>query len=67
MTDRARPARDAFGFSLRGMRTISSFTAAPAIADDRLHRCESSEKQPSGNRILSLWPRQRRTAPEGGT
>lgn len=37
MFEKAKPARDAFAFSLRGMTTIASFTIAPAVADDRLN------------------------------
>lgn len=37
MSEKAKSGRDAFTFSLRGMKTIASFTAAPAIADDRLN------------------------------
>jgi len=38
MFEKAKPARDAFKFSLQGMTTVASFTAAPAIADDRLNK-----------------------------
>ena len=38
MFEKAKPARDAFTFSLGGMNTISSFTIAPVIADDRLNK-----------------------------
>jgi len=38
MFEEAKPGRDAFTFSLQGMTTIASFTAAPAIADDRLNK-----------------------------
>jgi hypothetical protein len=38
MFEKAKPGRDAFTFSLGGMTTIASFTAAPAIADDRLNK-----------------------------
>lgn len=37
MHKKARSGRDAFTFSLRGMRANASFTAVPAIADDRLN------------------------------
>ena len=37
MHTKARSGRDAFTFSLRGMRANASFTAVPAIADDRLN------------------------------
>jgi len=38
MTEKAKSGRDAFTFSLRGMTTIASFTAAPAIAHDRINK-----------------------------
>jgi hypothetical protein len=38
MFEKAKPARDAFTISLGGMTTIASFTAAPAIANDRLNK-----------------------------
>ena len=37
MYTKAISGRDAFTFSLRGMRVIASFTAMPAIADDRIN------------------------------
>jgi hypothetical protein len=33
-----KTVRDVFTFSLGGTKTISSFTAAPAIADDRFNK-----------------------------
>ena len=36
MTKHIKLLRNAFAFSRAGMTTISSFTAAPAIADDQL-------------------------------
>ena len=53
MFEKAKSGRDAFTFSLRGMRAIASFTAAPAIADDRLNMAwdkrlgQPQEDQPS--------------------
>ena len=38
MFEKAKSGRDAFTFSLGGMRTIASFTIAPAVADDRINR-----------------------------
>ena len=38
MFEKARSGRDAFTFSLRGMRTMASFTVAPVTADDRINR-----------------------------
>lgn len=47
MSDKTTRARDAFTFSLRGLTTIAAYTAAPAIADDRLN--ELRDERP--NRI----------------
>ena len=41
MYEKAISGRDAFTFSLRGLTTIASFTAAPAIADDRINKAIS--------------------------
>lgn len=38
MFEKAKKGRDAFTFSLGGMRTIASFTIAPAVADDRINK-----------------------------
>lgn len=38
MFEKARSGRDAFTFSLRGMRAIASFTAMPVIADDCINK-----------------------------
>ncbi len=38
MFGKAKSGRDAFTFSLQGMTTIAPFTAAPAIANDRLNK-----------------------------
>lgn len=35
---KAKSGRDAFTFSLRGMRAIAPFTAMPVIADGRINR-----------------------------
>ena len=42
MFDKGKKARDAFRFSLGGMTTISSFMAAPVIADDRINRIRNA-------------------------
>jgi hypothetical protein len=66
MLDKAKPARDAFTFSLGGMKTISSFIAAPAIADDQLNRDQNSRLKQAGRnrgRRPRIWTRiQRQTA-----
>lgn len=38
MFKKDKTARDAFTFSLGGTKTITSFTAAPAITDDRFNK-----------------------------
>jgi len=38
MFEKAKPARDAFAFSLGGMAANSSFVMTPAIADDRINK-----------------------------
>jgi hypothetical protein len=38
MFEKAKPARDAFKFSLGGISAVSPFVAAPIIADDRINR-----------------------------
>lgn len=38
MFKKDKPARDAFTFSLAGTKTVTSFTPAPAIADDRFNQ-----------------------------
>jgi hypothetical protein len=40
MSEKARPTRDAFAFSLRGMRTIASFALPPVVADDRIRKLQ---------------------------
>ena len=58
MFEKAKSGRDAFTFSLQGMTTIASFTAAPAIADDRLNKVwderlgRTQEDQPNTARLI---------------
>ena len=53
MIEKAKSGRDAFTFSLGGLRSIASFTAVPVIADDRLNKAwderlgQPQEDQPS--------------------
>ena len=37
MADKNRSARDAFGFSLKGLRAVASYTAVMAVADDGIN------------------------------
>jgi len=53
MFEKTKSRRDAFTFSLGGMKTIASFTIAPAVADDRINQIlderqrHTQEDQPS--------------------
>ena len=38
MFEKAKPARDAFTFSLGGMAAINSYAIAPIIANDRINK-----------------------------
>ena len=38
MFEKAKPARDAFTFSLGGMAAINSYAITPIIADDRINK-----------------------------
>lgn len=60
-----KPARDAFTFSLGGIKTIASFVAAPAIADDRINKIRDERlSQPRDDSYLRCkrWPRNHRPA-----
>jgi len=37
MSNKAKPARDAFAFSLGGISAVSSFFITPAVADDLIN------------------------------
>jgi len=65
MFEKSRKAQDAFSFSLGGLRTITSFVAAPAIANDRINRIRDAQirrarKARDGN--PRGWPEGRREA-----
>lgn len=73
MSGKAKAGRDAFTFSLDGMKTISSFTIAPAIADDRINKTlderlrHTQEDQPDTAQEMRVswgrfWLRRRRQA-----
>lgn len=60
MLKNGNPARDAFSFSLDGMRTVASFTAAPAIASDRINKGRDkqlSRTRSDRDRKPRLWLR----------
>jgi len=49
MFEKAKPARDAFTFSLRGMAAKSPFVIAPIIADDRIEQVrDDRDRKPRG-------------------
>ena len=53
MSEKAKPAHDAFTFSLAGMRVIASFTVAPAIADDRINKTRNAEHRVDDRRRVA--------------
>lgn len=56
-------AQDKFALSLGGMRTITSFAAAPAIAHDRLRQELPGKVRGSGEQKRRFWtPRRFRVA-----
>ncbi len=73
MFEKAKPARDAFTFSLGGMAAKSSFVIAPAIAEDRINKVlderlrNANKDQPDTAREIGFswgcfWLRARRQA-----
>ena len=55
--------RDAFTLSLGGMRTITSFAVAPAIAHDRLRQDQAGQTCDTREQKRRLWiPRRFRAA-----
>lgn len=47
MSAKAKSARDAFAFSLRGVAAINSYALAPAVADDRINRAWDERLSPA--------------------
>ena len=73
MSKMSKPVHDRFTFSLGGMRTISPFAVAVAIADDQINKArdarlrEPQEDQPREPRAYPgikgrFWLLRRRTA-----
>lgn len=75
MCDKTESKRDAFTFSLRGSRLVSSYYPVPAIADDRLNEArdeqlsQTQEDQPDTEKEIAnisgrfwLWRGLRRAA-----
>lgn len=53
----AKPTRDAFAFSLGGIKTVASFGVAPVVADDRINRIRDERlRQARGDRPLQAGP-----------
>ena len=68
MLEKAKSGRDAFTFSLGGMRTIASFAIAPAIADDRINRIRDEHMEQRRNdqdRQPPPWMRRFRQSLQG--
>ena len=64
MGTKTNPGRDAFTFSLGGVSAITSFVAAPAIADDLINKARDErlrrqqEDQPdTADELETLWGR----------
>lgn len=55
MLNKDKVARDEFTLSLDGMRTISSFALAPAIAHDRLRQDRKAHTRGTGQPKRRLW------------
>jgi len=55
MFKKDKTAGDAFTFSLGGMMTVTPFTPAPAIADDRLRQDRPGQARDSGEQKRRLW------------
>ena len=73
MSEKARSGRDAFTFSLLGLRVVAAYTAATAIAHDRINKDiderlrQPHEDQPDPAREIGtawgrFWLRARRAA-----
>jgi hypothetical protein len=63
MLKKDKSARDEFTLSLGGIKTITTFTSAPAIAHDRLRQDSSSQACDTGEQKKRLWmPRRFRVA-----
>ena len=60
MSNKAKPARDAFAFSLGGISAVSSFFITPAVADDLINEARDE-------RLRRLPEDQPDTAKELGT
>jgi len=68
MINNVKSQRDAFTFSLGGIRAVASFVAAPAIANDRINKIlDDRLRQERGDRAAEpeQWLRGRRGAPQG--
>jgi len=63
MLQNDKSARDAFTLSLGGMRMVSSFAFAPAIAHDRLRQRRGGQVRDSRRQKWRFWiPRRYRVA-----
>lgn len=55
MFKKDKSARDAYTLSLGGMRTVSSFVIAPAIAHDRLRQHRDGQARDTRGQKWRLW------------
>jgi len=63
MFKKDKSVRDEFTFSLGGIMTVTPFTAAPAIAHDRLRQDRPGQAQETREQKWRLWmPRRFRVA-----
>lgn len=59
MPEKSKSGRDAFTFSLDGLRAIAPFTVAPAIAHDRINKVIDEElRQPREDQPREDQPRE---------
>ena len=64
MSERTKSERDAFAFSLSGLRTMAAYTTATAIAQDQINqaweeklRREQEDQPNSAREIGTVWGR----------
>lgn len=64
----AKPVRDPFTLSLGGMTAVAGFTAAPAIADNRMNKIRDeqlTQVHDDPKQKPRFWRRSRHPVPQG--
>ena len=60
MSEKTRFTRDAFGFSLKGLRTAAAHAAVMAVADDGINHAWDEKlgagRETHGKTGASIWP-----------